>query len=106
MIKRSRLTQFTVWVSKGWNAIDATSQLTLAVALLLRLADLHERVASLFVSLSAACAVLLWSKLLFFMMPFSSTGVPSAHPKLYGPDGPSTVCQPLRQLRVKCDMHQ
>ena len=72
-----QLTTACAWLRKGWNAIDLASQLLLLLVLLIRLAGLHEEHVRLYISLAAACAVLMWSKMLFFMMPFSTTG---AHP--------------------------
>lgn len=82
MLRRAHVTDFAVWLRKGWNAIDATSQLTLAAAMLMRLVNKHEAWNSVFVSLSATCAVFLWSKMLFFMMPFASTGASRASARL------------------------
>ena len=76
MYLRSRLVNTVQWLRKGWNAIDLASQLLLAAVLLMRLAGLHADHPKLYVSCAASCAVLLWSKILFFMLPFATTGVP------------------------------
>jgi hypothetical protein len=75
MHKRMQVTSFIVWFMKGWNSLDIISHLFLVAALILRLAGLHTVHIKVFISTVACCAVLLWSKMLFFMMPFSTTGV-------------------------------
>lgn len=62
------------WLRKGWNSIDLGSHILLGVLLILRLFSLHVTYSDVFVSMAAGCAVLLWSKVLFFMMPFATTG--------------------------------
>jgi hypothetical protein len=74
MKKRSHLTSAVRWLRKSWNSIDLVSHILLAALLIIRLCSLHVTYADLFISLAAGCAVLLWSKVLFFMMPFATTG--------------------------------
>jgi hypothetical protein len=74
MRKRMRLTRVAKWFKKGWNALDLASQALLLVILVLRLSGQHLVVNGFYVSSAAVCAVLLWSKMLFFMMPFATTG--------------------------------
>jgi hypothetical protein len=76
MRKRSQSTSVIKWLRKGWNSIDLVSHVLLLMLLIIHMSSLHIDLADLFISLSAGCAVLLWSKVLFFMMPFATTGVP------------------------------
>lgn len=57
--------------------MDMASHLLLIVVLFCRLSSLHTSSTRFYISAAASCAVFLWSKMLFFMMPFSTTG---AHP--------------------------
>lgn len=77
MKKRMHLTSFTKWLLKGWNSMDMASHFLLVVVLVCRLSSLHTSNTKFYISAAASCAVFLWSKMLFFMMPFSTTG---AHP--------------------------
>ena len=77
MRKRIKLTKLSMWLRKGWNSIDLASQLLLVFVLCMRLTGFHTRQNGLYVSMAALCAVLLWSKMLFFMMPFATTGAHS-----------------------------
>ena len=75
MKKRSHLTSAFRWLRKGWNSIDLVSHILLSALLIIRLLSLHMKYSAAFISMAAGCAVLLWSKVLFFMMPFATTGV-------------------------------
>jgi hypothetical protein len=74
MRKRMLLAKASMWLMKGWNSIDLASQMLLVVVIAMRLAGKHITQATFYVSSAACCAVLLWSKMLFFMMPFATTG--------------------------------
>eukprot|EP00892_Ulva_mutabilis_P007601 jgi/Ulvmu1/5212/UM022_0005.1 len=74
MKKRMHLTSFLKWLLKGWNSMDMASHLVLVIVLACRLSSLHTHNTKFYISAAASCAVFLWSKMLFFMMPFSTTG--------------------------------
>lgn len=74
MRKRVALVKPAVWLRRGWNSIDLAAQLLLLVLLAMRLGGQHLVHADFYVSAAAFCAVLLWSKLLYFLMPFATTG--------------------------------
>lgn len=97
MRKRMALAKAAVWLMRGWNAIDLASQLLLLVLLGMRLSGQHLAHADFYVSAAAFCAVLLWSKLLYFLMPFATTGAaPAAWTHAL------TACHPDDQ-RLHCD---
>ena len=74
MVTRMRMTRFLKWVLKGWNALDLISHIVLLLLVALRLAGFHVQRWNLFVSTAACLTIMLWSKMLFFMMPFQTTG--------------------------------
>jgi hypothetical protein len=85
-----RLVKLRKWIAQGWNVAEVVSNILLLAVVMIHLTARYKQNNAVFVSAAACTAILLWSKLFYYMMPFATTGTSlMVHLKSY------STCKPI-----------